>query len=103
MIIMQGDEYSIPIQIETESGVAQRTQFAAVEITIGNLTKSFLKDFDYDSELEAFMFPITQEESFAFRSAIQPAQVRVRTHTGEVIGISLGDINIAESLSKAVL
>lgn len=108
MIIMQGDAYSIPIQIETESGIADATTFSDVEIVIGTLAKSLLeknpeKKLEYDAEKEAFLFPITQNESFAMRSAIQPVQVRVKTGSGEVIGIPLGDINIVESASKEVL
>ena len=104
MIIMQGDAYSIPIQIETESGIADATTFSDVEIVIGTLAKKLsTEEILYDSAREAFLFPIKQEESFAMRRAIQPAQVRVLTKSGEVIGVPLGDINIDESLSKELL
>lgn len=108
MIIMQGDQYGIPVQIETESGIANSGTFADVEIVVGSFVKSLLakeqeKKLSYDSEAQAFLFPITQEESFAMRNVIQPVQVRVKTGSGEVIGIPLGDINIVESASKEVL
>lgn len=104
MIIMQGDAYSIPIQIETESGNADANTFSDVEIVIGTLAKKLsTEEISYDSARKAFLFPIKQEESFAMRSAIQPAQVRVLTKSEEVIGVPLGDINIDESLSKELL
>lgn len=102
--IMQGDEYSIPFVIETASGTATPDIFSDLEIVIGNMRKT-LSDgqIKYDDTSKRFLFPLTQEETFSLSTAPQKVQLRCKTQNGEVIGQSLGVINVAASISKVVL
>ena len=49
------------------------------------------------------MFPLTQQETFRFRPAVVPAQVRVVWKNGAIEGKPLYGVRMEESISKEVL
>ena len=102
--MMQGDAYKIPFEIEVDEVVANADTFADVEISVGNITKTMSNgDITFDAEQNAFMFPITQQETFALRNTPQKAQIRVKYANGDVYGIDLGSIDVIGSISKVVI
>lgn len=102
--MMQGDSYSIPFEIKVDGIMASESTFADVEISIGNITKTMSSgDITFDAEQNAFMFPITQQETFALRNTPQKVQIRVKYASGDVYGVDIDKIDVAGSISKAVL
>ncbi len=104
--IMQGDQYAIPFDILASDGTpADGSTFAEVEIVVGSMRKTMTSGaVVYDAGKQAFLFPLTQEETFALTTgAPVGAQVRVKLPSGDVFGINLGLINITLSSSTEVL
>lgn len=100
--IMQGDEYGIQIFLEREDGTEiTPADVEDVEITIGNHRKTYAnEEVSYDGE--AWVFPLTQAMSFAFRSKVR-CQVRVKFSGGDVIGRFLQNVDVETSDSRVTL
>lgn len=101
MKIMQGDAYAIPFAIDVDGTPVTDTMVEKVEIVIGEYMKEYPGAVKYqDGE---FLYPISQEESFSMQSCVRAVQIRVKFNTGDVVGVRLPDIDVAHSMSKAVL
>lgn len=102
--MMQGDAYALPIEIQTADGLATGETFADVEIIIGPIRRTLREGgLTYDASKQAFLFPLSQQETLALCTGIKPGQVRVRTRDGQVFGTSLGGVDVRKSMSKEVL
>ena len=103
--MMQGDSYGISIEILKSDGAAVApADVLDVEITIGLLQKTFsYGEVRYDDASGAWIFPVTQEETFKLPSVRAKAQVRVLWKSGDVEGVALDSIDVRESISKEVL
>lgn len=101
--MMQGDSYSLDIEILTADGtVVTDTDVSNVEITIGHLRKTYADGVvRYDSGV--WKFPMTQEETFKYLPSIVRGQVRLVWKNGDVEGIPLDGIRVKESISREVL
>ena len=103
MNIMQGDGYSIPVSIKNGTSALADTDVLDVEISIGRISKCFSYDeIHYDSSSETWYMPVTQEETLSLCGPM-PMQVRVKFPNGDVVGTSLGRIDVLMSLSREVL
>lgn len=82
MQIMQGDAYYIAITLTDDDD--QPITDGTVYITLGTLTK----EVTYSAEEEAWLFPLSQEESFALDSlcGLEARLVNGATAVGAVIG-----------------
>lgn len=102
--IMQGDAYGIPFQVETDNGIATPDLFDDVEIVVGMISKTWSRgEVTYDDELQAFMFPVTQEESLSICSTCCSAQARFKFKNGEVVGVPICELDVLKSKSREVL
>lgn len=104
LIIMQGDQYAIPI-IGTQNGKPlDMTTIDEVEFVIGKMRKLYPGEVVLD-EGGTFLFPLTQQETFAVQRSSQHVQIRVKFKgdTPVVVGVDVGDIYVADSISKVVL
>lgn len=104
--IMQGDQYGIPFLICDGAGTPlDKNDVENVEIMIGEVRKEMKTGgVVYREEDQAFLFMLTQAESFAMIMRKQRVQVRVKfQNTNEVIGKDLGDVLLTYSGSKEVL
>ena len=103
--MMQGDSYRLKVEIlDDKNAVVTPADISDVEITIGTLRKTYMaNEVTYDSGLERWLFPLTQDETFKFPPTKVKAQVRVVFSDGRVEGASLGTVNVHESISKEVL
>jgi len=99
--IMQGDAYSIPINITTGGTIIDDTMAETVEVMIGFLKKTYPEEITFSDG--SWLFPLTQDESFKLSSFQQTVQVRVKFNSGEVIGAVVGSVQITSSNSKEVL
>ena len=102
--MMKGDSYSLPIRIDTDSGVATRESFADVEVCIGKAIRKTLSagEIEYDAAESLFLVPLTQEETFALPDRVR-VNLRCKYGNGNVIGADLGVIEVAPSLSGEVI
>lgn len=101
--MMAGDAYCIPIKINTANGAADDSTFLDIEVCIGHVRKTlFGGDLGYDSELNAFLVPLSQEETFSLRGRVK-VNVRCKMIGSNVIGVDLGTLDFEPSLSKEVL
>ena len=101
--MMQGDDRTLCIELLLPGDVVVTPDDVAdVEITIGLISKTY-RDGQVTFMNDVWLFPISQRETLALRNTVQKAQVRVRWHSGEVEGVSLGRIYIDESLSRKVI
>ena len=78
--------------------------FDEVEIVIGSMRKTLTnEEITYSYEDKCFLFPVSQKETMNLPSKTN-AQVRVKLKgSNDVFGIDLGEIDVAKTLSKAVL
>lgn len=101
--MMQGDQYALPIQIETNEGIADATTFADLEIFLGNVRKTLSGgDISYDEETKSFNVYFTQKDTFKLNGA-ENLQIRCKFDTGDVIGVKAGSYSVEGSLSRVVL
>ena len=101
--MMQGDSYSIAIEVlKADDSLVTDADVSNIEITIGNLCKTIEDGVAYDSGSGAWKFPMSQEESFQMPRRVK-GQVRLVWTSGEVEGVSLGNISVDESISREVL
>lgn len=102
--IMQGDQYNVPILIKAYDGTAINIDIVSdVEVMIGKLRKRYPGEITYSTERNRWIFPLTQDESFALATSRQPVQVRIKFNNGDVVGVNVGEIKIGYSRSREVL
>lgn len=100
----QGDQYPVPVYITSQGTYLDLSEISTVEITLHNITKRYPDEITYDSDMGAFLMPITQEESFSFPVKKRLyAQSRVLYNDGTVYATTPIDFFIGESLSKEEL
>ena len=101
--IMQGDQYAIVFTGTQDGAPLDLSKIEMIEFIVGKLRKI------YPGEVTAndgkFYFPLTQEETFQFKSASQAVHIRVKFTGAEpvVIGTSIEGIRVSDSISKVVL
>lgn len=101
--MMQGDSYFLAINILNNAGSPVTPgDIKDVEITIGNLRKTYLNaQVVYNNGV--WLFPLSQKETFGYWPSAVKAQVRVVWANGVVEGKPLYGVRINESISKEVL
>lgn len=101
--MMQGDSYNLSVILRNNSGQPiTPADVEDVEITIGKMRKSYTKLELYYQD-GRWLFPISQQESFAQWPMRSEAQVRVKWAGGLVEGQVLHGVRFDESISKEVL
>lgn len=101
--MMQGDQYALPIQIETNEGIADATTFANLEVFLGSVRKTLSGgDIEYNSGTKTFNVYFTQKDTFKLNGA-EELQIRCKFDSGDIIGIKAGSYNVEASLSRVVL
>lgn len=103
--MMQGDSKSLVIQIKKGDGTpVTASDVADVEVTVGTIKKRLSQGaVAFEEDSGKWYVPLTQEETFKFPASHVAAQVRVVWPGGAVQGVSLGHVNVLNSLSREVL
>lgn len=70
--MMQGDAYSLPIVLRQGELLITPEMVLRLEITIGTLTRTYPGVVRYDEENGQWLFPLTQEQTFAFKAGRTP-------------------------------
>lgn len=102
--MMTGDAYTLPIQITLENGIAKASDFADVEVVIGNAIRKTLQkeEISYDENEQVFYIPLTQAETFKLRGK-RDVDIRLLFANGDVFGVRAGTLEHEESQSRTVL
>ena len=109
--IMQGDQYAIVFTGTQNGAPLDLSKIEMIEFIVGKLRKIYPGEVttDTDGNFTAndgkFYFPLTQEETLNFKSAMQSVQIRVKFLGAEpvVVGVPLGGIRVTDAISKVVL
>lgn len=101
--IMQGDQYAIVFTGTQDGAPLDLSKIEMIEFIVGKLRKIYPGEVTENDG--KFYFPLTQEETFQFKSASQAVQIRVKFTGAEpvVIGTSIEGIRVSDSISKVVL
>ena len=102
--IMQGDQYAIVFTGTQNGAPLDLSKIEMIEFIVGKLRKIYPGEVTTDTDGN-FLFHLTQEETFQFKSASQAVQIRIK-FTGAkpvVIGTSIEGIRVSDSISKVVL
>ena len=102
--MMQGDQYRLPIELKYEDGTfVTLEEVKDMEVFVGTTRKMLSKDeIEFDPLENVFYVSLSQNETFMMRGDVS-VQVRVLFLSGDVVGVGLGKLNVAQSTSKAVL
>lgn len=106
MRIMQGDQYHLPIMIESENGAAVTSEMVQqVVVSVGALVKKYPGELAYDTDAGTWMFPLHQEETLKLPRRVLPVQIRVKFVGAqeEIIGISAEGVEVQELRHKEVM
>lgn len=102
MIIMQGNTYRLPVHIKMKGEHLTDENVKLVEFSFGkNIVKNYPKDVTFEED--AFVLPLTQEETFSLSSGSVSYQIRVLFPDGSVKASPVISGMVAGSISKAVL
>lgn len=103
MTIMQGDEYGIPLGLTIDGVPATPDMIADLEVSIGNRVKRYSDgSLPYVEEC-GFLWPLVQSDSLYMRPTTYDVQARVKFLSGDVVGISIGNIDVIRSQSRKEL
>lgn len=98
----QGDSYSFIFKINQGEASLDMDGVELIEFTIGTLSKSWPLAVTYNEDDQTFLFPVSQEETFAM-SGWEDYQVRIKYATGNVYASPVNKINIKDTLSKNII
>ena len=105
LTIMQGDQYAIAFRGTQDGEALDLSRIELIEFVVGPLRKTYPGEVTADDD-GLFLFPLSQEETFAFKTSMLSGQVRVKFTGGAkpvVIGLPTGFIRVTASSSKEVL
>lgn len=102
--VKQGDAYSIPVIVKIDGDPINIADVSEVEFMLNGVRKMYPDSVSYDAVENAFMLPITQEESFAFPVGSVMLDVRVKFNGGNVEGIHrIVSITVIDAISEEVI
>lgn len=104
MRIMQGNQFALPLTGVLNGEPLDMDTVECVEIYVDTRRKVYPGEVLYSADGE-FLYPLTQEETFAFNQSIVHIQVRTKFkgNPAVVLGCDVGDVYVEESVSKEVL
>ena len=100
IIIRRGDSYAIPFGAILNNQALPKHLIRNVEITIGELVKTFNDGIYYKDY--ALYFPLTEEDTYGFiASSTMKSQVRLQLNpNGDIISLDGPTFKVIESLSS---
>lgn len=103
--LKQGDEYFIGITAELNGERINLEDVEAVEFYLGGMRKLYPGEVKYNEELQLFMVPVRQEDTFKMpANGVVPLDARVKFIGGNVSGFkTLKYITVYEAISKEVI
>ena len=105
-MIIKGDCYALPLSVTLDGETLDIGQVACAEVFLAGNRKLYDGGegaVTWDAENGVFLYPLTQEETFAIRSGCQPAQLRLKLTDGSVFGTPIRYVSFGDVLSGEVL
>lgn len=108
VIIKQGDQYKLAVGLEKDGAeIDESTIYSieAVEFYLGDNLMEYKSDGTGDVVFagQDFLLPLTQQMTFALRSAPVPLYIRVKELSGDVIGLDKVMVQVDETRSRREL
>lgn len=106
MIIMQGDAYYVPIDIEQDGVTLTPEMISDIEISVGSIIRKTYSGGDVQYSDGQWYFRLSQTDTLDLESGVHYVQTRVKylnRPEADVFGIVAGAVSVIESNSKEVL
>lgn len=108
LVIKQGDAYKLPVGLLLDGEeISEDTVYAidTVEFYLGDHLMEYKSDGTGVVVFEGqdFLLPLTQQMTFALRSAPVPLYIRVKDISGDVIGLDKVMVQVEETRSRREL
>ena len=102
--MMQGDQYRLPIELKYADGTfVTLEEVKDMEVFVGTTRKMLSKgEIEFNPLENVFYVSLSQKETFMMRGDVS-VQARVLFLSGDVVGVNLGKLKVAQSTSKEVL
>ena len=100
--MQQGDQYSIRLDIQQDGEPLAPADVTGVKVVIAGIEQRYPDGgLTYDTVIESWLFPITQEQTLALRGMV-PAQVQVNFggNPAQIIGSKVYNVNVSESIIR---
>lgn len=104
MRIMQGNQFALPLTGVLNGEPLDMDTVECVEVYVDTRRKVYPGEVLYSEDGE-FLYPLTQEETFAITKSTVHIQVRTKFKgdPAVVLGCNVGDVYVEEAISKEVL
>lgn len=108
LAIKQGDQYKLPVGLLLDGEELNESTIyaiATVEFYLGDHLMEYKSDGTGDVVFagQDFLLPLTQQMTFALRSAPVPLYIRVKDLAGDVIGLDKVMVQVDETRSRREL
>ena len=102
--MMQGDQYRLPIELKESDGTFVTLEEVKDMEVFFCITRKMLSkgEIEFDPLENVFYVSLFQNETFMMRGDVS-VQARVLFLSGDVVGVDLGKLKVAQSTSKVVL
>lgn len=106
--MMQGDSYSIYLDLKIDGKAVVPNMISEIEITVGDAFRKLYSsgEVNYDSAAKQWFFTPTQEETLSMKPNSYEVQVRIKFQNGinsSVKGASIGRLTVIDAQSEAVI
>lgn len=96
----QGDDLSKYIQIRQGNTLLTPIAFDSIQFTLGTLVKYYPEEITWDSGKQAFVFPLTQAQTFAMRGGAD-LQVRAKLSSdNKVRSANIISVEVKDSITN---
>ena len=106
MAILQGNTYLMPVQVlDCDGAIIHVDQVVKGEFVFGEIVKIYGEggDVTWDEELQSFIVPLTENETFGLKDGVVKYQGRVLLKDGSVSGSVPASEYIYDSIGKTIL
>ena len=106
--MMQGDSYSIYLDLKIDGKAVVPNMISEIEITVGDAFRKLYSsgEVNYDFGSKQWYFTPTQEETLSMKPNSYEVQVRIKFQNGinsSVKGASIGRLTVIDAQSEAVI
>lgn len=93
-LIRQGDQYALPIILWQGETLIEDSDVEAMRIAVGPFTAYYPGALSYSSQLGAWLFPLTEEMTYALSGKIRVQAQAQFLQNGETVCISSDNVTI---------
>lgn len=99
-VIVQGDQYLLPVKIITNNSTVTPDDVDDIRIQLDNNLKSYSDgEITFNDTTNEWLYPLTEEMTQQFNNVLVPIQVGIKVGT-EIMYSATIDINVGQSIIK---